>query len=268
MLALDDEHREALVGHFDSAAVSELVRRESPPNAGEHCGGVASGGLLPAPADSNAVDQRSVSARASASPIRSPARDRITLSALWRAPSGPAPAARMTATISSTVGGSARIAQALVTRPGGPRGSPASSRATGDGQPRCERQIPSCPPLGGDRTRRSSPDSTFALAAPQPAIERHQPPGGDKEGTRSGSGEAPWFRVGAVPGGSVRSLCVNARAVRRLSGRGSDEIEEFFLGAFELGGLDRFGDRLLRLDAGRPEDLEEVAFGVVEVEAQ
>jgi pyruvate dehydrogenase (quinone) len=50
---------------------------------------------------------RSVSARSSASLIRSPERHSITIRAHSRAPSGPSPAARMTATISSIVGGSA-----------------------------------------------------------------------------------------------------------------------------------------------------------------
>jgi hypothetical protein len=50
---------------------------------------------------------RSVSARSSASLIHSPARQRTTISARRRAPSALSPVARMTATISSTVRGSA-----------------------------------------------------------------------------------------------------------------------------------------------------------------
>jgi hypothetical protein len=50
---------------------------------------------------------RSPSASASASLIRSPARHRITISARTRSAFGDFPAQRITATISSTVGGSA-----------------------------------------------------------------------------------------------------------------------------------------------------------------
>ena len=59
---------------------------------------------------------RSVSARASASPIRNPARQRITISARSRAPSARSSAARITATSSSIVGGVSRVPQAFIPR--------------------------------------------------------------------------------------------------------------------------------------------------------
>ena len=47
-----------------------------------------------------------------------------------------------------------------------------------------------------------------------------------------------------------------------------DQVEEFFLRSLKDIGLDRLCDRFMCLDAGRPEDLQEIALGVVEVEAQ
>jgi hypothetical protein len=41
-LALDDDQRDAVVSHLDGVSVSELVRRESTPDAGEDCGAVQS----------------------------------------------------------------------------------------------------------------------------------------------------------------------------------------------------------------------------------
>ena len=41
-LALDDDQRDAVVSHLDGVSVSELVRRESAPDAGEDCGAVQS----------------------------------------------------------------------------------------------------------------------------------------------------------------------------------------------------------------------------------
>jgi hypothetical protein len=58
-LPLDDDQRDALVSHFDGVGVAQLVRRESTADARESCGAVellASGGLLPVPAGSRAVD--------------------------------------------------------------------------------------------------------------------------------------------------------------------------------------------------------------------
>ena len=41
-LALDDDQRDAVVSHLDGVSMSELVRRESAPDAGEDCGAVQS----------------------------------------------------------------------------------------------------------------------------------------------------------------------------------------------------------------------------------
>jgi hypothetical protein len=58
-LALDDDQRDAFVGHFDRVSVPQLMRRE--PSTDTSCGGRASqlfaaSGLLPVPAGGRTVD--------------------------------------------------------------------------------------------------------------------------------------------------------------------------------------------------------------------
>ena len=103
------------------------------------------------------VASRSVSARSSASPIRRPDRHKITISARRRIPSALPPASRVTAMISSTVGGSAGIPPTLVPR-SATLVKPGHRRlVTDDDQPRHTGQIASSPPRGAcDRTGQSS----------------------------------------------------------------------------------------------------------------
>jgi hypothetical protein len=91
---------------------------------------------------------RCVSARSSASLIRSPARQSMTIRAHSRAPSGPSPAARMTADDLLDCGRIGRVAEAFV-----PRGSPlviAGHRGPASGDDRQHPAVPiPCPLLLG-----------------------------------------------------------------------------------------------------------------------
>ncbi len=79
-LPLDHEHPDPLTRHFDGVRVPQVVRREPPPHA--RCLGGA--------------------AQLRADPVR----QRTTIIRRSLRPSGVSPAARMTVTISTTVGGS------------------------------------------------------------------------------------------------------------------------------------------------------------------
>ena len=123
---------------------------------------------------------RSVSARASASPIRNPARQRITISARSRAPSARSSAARITATISSIVGGQPGTA-GLYSSAAVPGGSPAWWLAISDARPRLTERISSRPPQdvetrSVDRGRQATPVTTLTPST----CAAWRPSGGDK----------------------------------------------------------------------------------------
>jgi hypothetical protein len=100
---------------------------------------------------------RSASRSESASSMRRPARHNTTTSPRSRRPCTPSPAIRMTATISSTVGGSAGYRRPLL-RADDRRESRASSPATVDDRRHQERAIRSrAPNPGYDRKRSLSP---------------------------------------------------------------------------------------------------------------
>jgi hypothetical protein len=91
-LALYDVEWHALAGHLDGVRVSELMWRKAPGRRTK---------MLPR------ERSRSLSASLSASLMRSPARHSTTMSARVLRPYTVSPAVRITATISSTGGGSA-----------------------------------------------------------------------------------------------------------------------------------------------------------------
>ena len=98
-LALDHEQRDPFAGHLDGVRVPELVRREPVADAG-----------------SPGTVQLAVSLRERASLMRSPPRQSTTITPRNLMPSGAPPAAAMTATISSTVGGSGGYLRPFVAR--------------------------------------------------------------------------------------------------------------------------------------------------------